>query len=324
MIILDDPQILEPQTATHDTNASSPASKFPLFFEWRKTSPWYPCQWAAGQPFSDWSSTLPNGQRRILPQCTRLHYEILHDYISVVCLVEEIQRLSCKCSPAQISQPPSISILPSVHVGKLIERNLIPNSLILSYPFILSPRLEVQGLANNETKSLLMIVVFDFPNLAGCAENRENQHASFVFSILFQAVQNSSKVWLTSVHVFLKFSMPTRLNWCFWDLSRARYEYWNNTEKNPNQVSKFCRSCISNGGPARVMTEPPSENSEFLLLPTAGGHWCKACSVLGAAVGGPWTLLFCCVSLSWAISTHPCNWKLDFSYLSYINICDHC
>lgn len=250
------------------------------------------------------------------------HHEILHDYISVVCLVEEIQRLSCKCSPAQISQPPSISILPSVHVGKLIERNLIPNSLILSYPFILSPRLEVQGLANNETKSLLMIVVFDFPNLAGCAENRENQHASFVFSILFQAVQNSSKVWLTSVHVFLKFSMPTRLNWCFWDLSRARYEYWNNTEKNPNQVSKFCRSCISNGGPARVMTEPPSENSEFLLLPTAGGHWCKACSVLGAAVGGQWTLLFCCVS--WAISTHPCNWKLDFSYLSYINICDHC
>lgn len=49
------------------------------------------------------------------------HHEILHGYISVVCLVEEIQRLSCKCSPAQISQPPSTSILPSVHVGKLMK-----------------------------------------------------------------------------------------------------------------------------------------------------------------------------------------------------------
>lgn len=198
-----------------------------------------------------------------------------------------------------------------------MERVLIPNSLILSYPFILSPRLEVQGLANNETKSLLMIVVFDFPNLAGCAENRDNQHASFVFSILFQAVQNSSKVWLTSVHVFLKFSMPTQLNWCFWDLSRARYEYWNNTEKNPNQVRQILpqlyqqwRPCTGHDwAPQRKLRVPAPPHCRWALV--------QSLQCLGAAVGGPWTLLFCCVSSSWAISTPPCNWKLD-------NICDHC
>ena len=132
MIILDDPQILEPQTATHDTNASSPASKFPLFFEWRKTSPWYPCQRAAGQPFSDWSQHSQTAREESSLNAPSIyHHEILHDYISVVCFgwrnsASVLQMFS------SANQPTSINLDSSISACRKIDENWWKGSWFLT------------------------------------------------------------------------------------------------------------------------------------------------------------------------------------------------